>query len=177
MQTGVNLCNLIQITRLPALIDQQLKIVTVNTQSIRHKDLQVSELLSDCNLDFVVVTEIWLTNNQSNNICLEGTCLNKDHLRMLMNNRVGWKGGGIALIYKKEYSVERIKNGTKSSFQCSIWSVNARNKHLTIIRLYHPPYSPMNPTNNIFIEEITELLTEVLPSSKKYIILGDLTYM
>ena len=31
----------------------------------------------------------------------------------------------------------------------------------------------MNPTNNIFIEEITELHTEVLPSSKNYIILGD----
>ena len=31
----------------------------------------------------------------------------------------------------------------------------------------------MNPTNNIFIDEIAELLTEVLPSSKIYIMLGD----
>ena len=31
----------------------------------------------------------------------------------------------------------------------------------------------MNPTNNIFIDEITELLTEVLPSSKNFIIFGD----
>ena len=31
----------------------------------------------------------------------------------------------------------------------------------------------MNPTNNIFIDQIAELLTEVLPSSKNYIILGD----
>ena len=161
MLTEVNLCNLIQITRLPALQDQWLKIAPVNTQSIRHKDVQVSKLISDHNLDFVVTTETWLANNQSDNIWLEGTCLNKDHLRMLMNNRVGWKGGGITLIYKKEYSVKIIKNGTKSSFQYSIWSVNARNKHLTIIKLYHPPYSTMNLRNNIFIDEITELLTEV----------------
>ena len=92
---------------------------------------------------------------------------------MLMNNRVGWKGGSTALIYKKEYSVKIIKNGPKSSFQCSVWSVNARNKHLTTIRLYHPPYSTMIPTNNIFIDEITKLLTKVLPSSKNCIILGD----
>ena len=170
MQAGVNL---IQITRLPVLKDQQRKIATVNTQSIRHKDLQVSELISDHNLDFAVVTESWLTNNQSDNIWLESRCLNKDHLRMFTNNRVGWKGGGIALIYEKEYSVKIVKNGTKSSFQYSIWSVNTTNKHLTIIRLYHPPYSTMNPTNNIFIDEITELLTEVLPPSKNYIILGD----
>ena len=31
----------------------------------------------------------------------------------------------------------------------------------------------MHPTINIFIDEITELLTEVLLSSKDYIILGD----
>ena len=112
MQTGVNLHNLIQITRLPALKDHQLKIATVNTQSIRHKELQVlqvSELISDNNLDFIVVTETWLTNNQIDNFWLEGTCLNKDHLRILMNNRVGWKRGDIALIYKKEYSVKIIK--------------------------------------------------------------------
>ena len=64
MQTGVNLCNLIQIKRPPALQDCRLNIATVNTQSIRHKDLQVSELISDHNLKFVVITKTWLTNNQ-----------------------------------------------------------------------------------------------------------------
>ena len=34
MQTGVNLCNLIPITRLPAAQDCRLKISIVNTQSI-----------------------------------------------------------------------------------------------------------------------------------------------
>ena len=176
MQTGVNLYNLLQITRPPAPQDHRLKIATVNTQSIRHKDLQVSEFISDHNLDFVAITETWLTNNQIDNIRLEGTCLNKDHLRMLTNNRVEQKVGCIVLIYKKEYSVKTTKKGTKSLFQYSIWSVNARNKHLTIIRL-SSTILPMNQTDNIFIDEITELLTEVLPSSKNYIILGTLTYI
>ena len=35
----------------------------------------------------------------------------------------------------------------------------------------------MNPINNIFIDEITELLTEVLPSSKDFIIWVTSTYM
>ena len=51
--------------------------------------------------------------------------------------------------------------------------MKARNKHFTIIGLYYPPYSPINPTNNIFIDEIIELLTDVLPSSNNHIILGD----
>ena len=68
MQTGVNLCNLIQITRLPATQDHTLKIATVHTQSIGYKDLQESELISNHNQDFVVITKTWLTNNQSVNI-------------------------------------------------------------------------------------------------------------
>ena len=118
MQTGVNPCNLIQIqiTKSPAPHDHRLKISTVNTQSSKQKGLQVMELVSDHNLDFVVITETWLTNNQSDNIWLEGTCLNKDHLRMLKNNRVGSKGGGIALIYKKEYSVQTTKMAPSHHF-------------------------------------------------------------
>ena len=62
------------------------------------------------------------------------------------------RGGGIALIYRREYSVKTIKNGTKSSFQYSIWSVKARNRHLSIVGLYHPPQSSKNPPNSIFID-------------------------
>ena len=99
----------IQTTKSPAPHDHRLKIATVNNQSIKHKDLQVMELISNHNLDFVVVTETWLTNIQSDNIWLEGTYLNKDNLRMLTNSRVGQKGDGIAVIYKKKYSVKTTK--------------------------------------------------------------------
>ena len=68
------------------------------------------ELISDYKLDLIVATETWLTDSQTENIWLEGTCLNKEQLRMLVNNRVRRRGGGIALIYRKEYSVKTIKN-------------------------------------------------------------------
>ena len=131
------------------------------------------ELISNHNLDLMVATKTWLRDSQNDNIWLEGTCVNKDQLRMLINNRVGWRGGGITLIYRKEYSVKTIKNRTKSSFQYSVWSVKARNKHLTIVGLFHPPYSSINPPNSIFIDEITELLTEILPASNNHIFPGD----
>ena len=175
MQKGVNLDNLthIQITKTSELHDMKLKIATVNTQSIRNKDLQVMELIFDHRLDLVVATETWPTDCQNDNIWSEGTCLNQDQLRMLVNNRVGCRGGGIALVYRKEYSGKTIKNGTKTSFQYSIWSMKARNKHLTIVELYHLPHSSKNPPNSIFIDEIIDLLTEILPANNNHIILGD----
>ena len=123
MQKGVNPDNLthVWITKTSEPNGSKLKSATVNTQSIRNKDLQVMELISNHRLDLLVATETWLTDNQNDNIWLEGTCLNKDQVRMLVNNRVECRGGGIALIYRKEYSVKTIKNGTKSSFQYSIW--------------------------------------------------------
>ena len=39
---------------------------------------------------------------------------------------------------------------------------------------YHPPYSPSNPTNNILIDKIIKLLTEVSPLSNNHTFLGDL---
>ena len=99
--------------------------------------------------------------------------MNTDQFRMLVNSRVRCRGGGIGLISRKEYSVKTIKNGTKPSFQYSIWSVKARHMHLTIVGLYHPPYSSIYPANSIFIDEIIELLTEILPASNNHIILGD----
>ena len=38
---------------------------------------------------------------------------------------------------------------------------------------YHPPYSSKNPPNSVFIDEIIDLLTEILPVNKNHIILGD----
>ena len=44
------------------------------------------ELISEHNLDLVIATETWLTDSEDDKIWLEGTCLNKDQLRMLVNN-------------------------------------------------------------------------------------------
>ena len=42
-----------------------LTIGTCNVQSIRNKDLQISDLLNDYSIDILAVTETWLTDNQS----------------------------------------------------------------------------------------------------------------
>ena len=59
MQKGVNPYNLtqVQITKTSVPHNRNLKIAKVNTQLIRNKDLQVMELISDHNLDLMVVTK------------------------------------------------------------------------------------------------------------------------
>ena len=38
---------------------------TINIQSIKHKELQLVDLLEDYSLDALIVTETWLTKNDN----------------------------------------------------------------------------------------------------------------
>ena len=64
-QKGVNPDNLthVQTKKILEPHNSKLKIATVNTQSIRNKELQVMELISDHKLDLMVATETWLTDS------------------------------------------------------------------------------------------------------------------
>ena len=56
----------------------------------------------------------------------------------------------------------------------AIWRYTIRNKPLHIIGIYHPPpKGKHNTTNGMFIEDITELLTNKLPQYQDSNLLGD----
>ena len=45
---------------------------------------------------------------------------------------------------------------------------------LKIVEIYHPPYTTRNPvTGNIFIDELTDLLTDTLASDKNVLVMGN----
>ena len=60
-QSGVIKANLVSIKKFP-IHDPNVIIATVNVQSLRPKELQISELFDDHGLDILVLTETWLTN-------------------------------------------------------------------------------------------------------------------
>ena len=51
------------------------------------------------------------------------------------------------------------------AIDCAIWKVTIRNKPVHILGLYHPSDNAKDKTtNNMFIDDITELLTEKYPN-------------
>ena len=85
-------------------------------QSIRNKDLQISDLLNDYSIDILAVTETWLTDNQADQQWSQMTPLNRDPYKILTHNRQGRKGGGIALIIKSDLAVKLRSSGAKPTF-------------------------------------------------------------
>ena len=96
----------------------------------------------------------------------------------MMQNRPGSKkGGGIALIYKHEYNnnIKLLEKNTTITMEYIVCKLIHKNKPVHIIGIYHPQPSTINQkTNETFIDEINDLLTEKITNLDNLIILGDL---
>ena len=63
-QLRVNRANLVTIKKIPKR-DPNIIIATINVQSLKMKELQVSELINDHGIDILALTETWLTNKEN----------------------------------------------------------------------------------------------------------------
>ena len=94
-QYGANLTNLINIKKSGYKMDSKTMFATCNIQSLRYKELQISQLFTDYALDFIVLTETWLNSNHEN--WKNTTILNRDNLKLsTVDHRTG-KGGGYSI--------------------------------------------------------------------------------
>ena len=80
-QLGYNNTNIIRIKKQGHKSDQNIIFATCNIQSVHYKELQVSELINDYSLDFLLLTEMWL--NDKLNGWKDCTVLNKDGLSFI----------------------------------------------------------------------------------------------
>ena len=142
-QTGVTQSNLITIKRRGHKPDSNIIFSSCNIQSLKNKELQVSGLINDYALDFLVVTETWLNAKQDQ--LKDNTILNKDRLTMLTANRTNSnRGGGLALIYKSKYKATTTTKGNRPTFEFATWELKLKNGTLTVHGIYHPPPSLRN---------------------------------
>ena len=129
--------------------------------------------IKPCDTYICVLTESWLNDNDRDYAWLEATDLNKGPLKILTSNRKNHRGGGLALVYAI-FQCKMHKEGKLSTFEHAIWKVNAKYTDVTIIGIYHLPYSSSNPfTNGQILDEFIEWLVGVLPSYNNIVICGD----
>ena len=172
IQNGCNLNNIITIKKQGHKPENKIIFGTCNIQSVRLKELQVSDLVNDYSLDFLLLTETWLSDKH--NQWKDCTTLNKDGLSLSTSDRVGRKGGGLALIHKTAYKTKLLNKGTKPTFKHASWELRIKNVNLIIHSIYHPPPSLANKmTNDMFIEEFIEFVSTTLPSHPNNIYIGD----
>ena len=114
----------------------KLQLMLLNTQSIKNKD----DLLMRCEaIDMAILTETWLTNSGIDTIWIESNGFVKDGYQTSLVNRIGKKGGGIALIHRNNITVIKVDQKQHRSFESVHWMTTIGNYSLNILGLYHPP--------------------------------------
>ena len=152
----------------------RVTIGTCNVQSLRNKDLQISDLLTDYSIDILALTETWLTDNPSDEWWLQSTPLNRDPYNILIHNRQDRRGGGVVLIVKSDFATRLIESDTTDSFEYATWEISIKWRSLTLTVLYHPPYSLINKsTNKAFLDDFTDYMANLLSERRNNIVLGD----
>ena len=151
-----------------------IRLGTVNTRSIRNKTQLVLENSRLENLDFLVITETWLTNTDEDQQWLKTSELDNSDYRIDVQNRTNKKGGGLVLLYRKQYNPTRQLVNTKYDLlEHTSWTVELKGKAITILAIYHPPLGPAGNTITRFINQVGELFQYYLANHKNLVILGD----
>ena len=107
-------------------------------------------------------------------IWMESNGFVKDGYQISAINRVGKKDGGLALIYRSNITVTKMNQKQCRSFEAVHWMITVGNSVLNILDIYHPPYSiSQKITSSMFMDDLTDDLTEWMASFRNIIICGD----
>ena len=170
----INFNNLIKIKTEAKPTTRNIKIATINVQSLKNKIDLVSEELNDNHINIAILTETWLTDSIEDTTWLKSCELNASPFKILVQNRKGKRGGGIAIVYRNPIKIKLGDGGATRSFKYGTWSVNCNSRTFHIHGIYHPPPGTTNNiTNTMFIDDITEYLTSKLQEKSNNIIVGD----
>ena len=123
------------------------------------------------------MTETWLSDeNEEDGAWVSCMHLKKVRFKISTSNRKNHGGGGLALIHKTLLSSNLLEEGSTRSFQFALWSTKVPVSNVTLVELYHPPYSSKAPiTNRMFIDNITNCLPDILIKYNNVVLIGDVT--
>ncbi len=146
----------------------------MNVRSIRNKTTYINDHISTCNYDIVVLCETWLTlSDESNEVCVNELVPDGYNIHRVDRN-TGQRGGGLAIIYKKNIRPTFRKHVTFIQFESMMCTINIDKHTVCICAVYRPPPTTQNGlTTSAFLSEWSQFMSELTVDSAELIILGD----
>lgn len=138
-------------------------LVLFNCRSLTDKATALSALLTEKNLDFLLLTETWQVPNDYFHLNL----LTPSGYSYLAKPRLTSRGGGLAAVYRSNIPLNTIDLHVTLTFEYLVLKISGSSP-LLVILLYRPPKSMSN-----FFSELHELLTLTCAMSPSVILLGD----
>ncbi len=114
-----------------------INISHINARSINNKFHKINSLIVEHNIHILCISETWL-NKETKYLDLPS---NYDIIR---NDRIGKKGGGVAIIYKSIFNLSNINTSYTETIITTVSSPKLSNDNFTLILSYCEPKSRCN---------------------------------
>ena len=129
--------------------------------------------LKENDVDIAFIQETWLKKSDKATISQI-----KDFRYNTMSSRKPRRydlGGGVALLYKNNLDVHRVKQTSKySSFEFIECTLKTRSENYRFVNIYRVEYSQKHQvTFQTFIDEFSELMSELMVKKGQVILVGD----
>ena len=111
------------------------RLALLNIRSLVNKLLLVNDVIMTYDLDFLLLSETWLTECSCCAILNEAAPTN---ISFMNKCRTGKKGGGVAAIFKSVFQCKEIMLGDFSSFEYLSFLLKGDPKVIFLI-IYRPP--------------------------------------
>lgn len=146
-----------------------LTLCSVNARSVKSKSADFFDLVVNSAADLVAITETWLTESDSA-ARLE---IIPPGYQLINQPRPSRPGAGIALLYRGNISIKKIRCTTMTSFEYAEFIVKSGSFSTRLVIVYHPPYSREHPhTDRSFFTEFTTYLESIILSVESLLIVG-----
>jgi len=144
---------------------QNIRSATVINDSINKPEM-IHQLIQDCNIDFLFLTESWLSSDCPPSITNSLTPTDYSFLHV---SRPTGGGGGVAAIFKSKYSLTPITTPTFGSFEHMLLRLSCKTKSYLFLVVYRPP----SCSKASFLSDFASLLEELAAYPSEFIALGD----
>ena len=177
MPNPVNINNLPLIKLTPS-VNREVKNILlniINVQSIGNKEDRIRYELLFSEVDVSILTETWYENLEDDKARQASSPLNIYEYRLRVKNRKEGRGGGIALVARREYGVNAVQTVNTMYFESQVWKVQiSDNCHWRIVGVYRPTYSNRNDNAVArFLDTFTPWTVNIITKFSNVAIAGD----
>lgn len=144
----------------PNLVMGLLNARSVKTQdNTADKPSEISELITEENLDLLFLTETWLTGDLTDEVAL--SAMTPGGFSVVHLPRLSGRGGGVGVIHRTELKItQKHLPQSASSYECLQICFPLRHTTLTICIIYRPPGTCLR----MFMTELSDLLEQITSS-------------
>ena len=91
--------------------NKNIRILTINTQSISNKDILLHNHLFDNDMDICIASKTWLMDTTQDETWIKMSTLENWGYNINIANRKERSGWGLALVTKNKYEVKMVDKG------------------------------------------------------------------